>query len=91
MFPNGNWHRRTGNFLSGGAVNYLPKKFLQVDQIFTNQSNRNEGHTMQQHRSYEHMKVARYSFSGSIPVKFFLSIDYDTINKHLEKLPPQLY
>ena len=37
------------------------------------------------------MKVARYSFSGSIPVKFFLSIDYDTINKHLEKLPSQSY
>ena len=36
----------------GGAVNYLPKKFLQVAQIFTKQSNRNEGHTMQQHRSY---------------------------------------
>ena len=25
-------HRRTGNFLSGGAVNHLPKKFLQVAQ-----------------------------------------------------------
>ena len=45
-------HRRTGNFLSGGAVNHLPKKFLQVAQIFTKQSNTNEGHTMQQHRSY---------------------------------------
>ena len=28
-------HRRTGNFLPGGAVNYLPKKFSQVAQIFT--------------------------------------------------------
>ena len=46
-------HRRTGNFLSGGgAVNRLPKKFLQVAQIFTKPSNRNEGHTMQQHRPY---------------------------------------
>ena len=25
---------------------------------------------MQQHRPYWHMKVARYSFSGSIPAKF---------------------
>ena len=33
----------------GGAVNHLPKKFLQVAQIFTKQSNRNEAHTMQQH------------------------------------------
>ena len=53
-----------------GAVNNLPKKFLQVAQIFTNQTKRNEGHTMQQHRPYWHMKVPRYSFSGSIPAKF---------------------
>ena len=45
-------HRRTGNVLSGGAVNHLPKKFLQVADFFTKQSNRNEGHTMQQHRPY---------------------------------------
>ena len=30
-------HRRTGNFLPGGAVNHLPKKFSQVAQIFTKQ------------------------------------------------------
>ena len=36
-------HRRTGRFLPGGAVNHLPKKSLQVAQIFTKQSNRNEG------------------------------------------------
>ena len=36
-------HRRTGYFLPGRAVNHLPKKFLQVAQIFTKQSNRNEG------------------------------------------------
>ena len=63
-------HRRTGNFRPGGAVNHLPKKFLQVAQIFTKHSKRNEGHTMQQHRPYWHMKVPRYSFSGSIPAKF---------------------
>ena len=45
-------HRRTGNFLPGGAVNHLPKKLLPVAQIFTKQSNRNEGRTMQQHRPY---------------------------------------
>ena len=37
-------HRRTGNFLPGGAVNHLPKKFSQVAQIFTKKSKRNEGH-----------------------------------------------
>ena len=65
--------RRTGNFLSGGAVNHLPKEFLQVAQIITKPLNRNEGQMMQQHRLYQHMKVARYSFSGSIPMKFFLA------------------
>ena len=41
---NENWrHRRMGYFLPGGAVNHLPKKILQVAQIFTKQSNRNEG------------------------------------------------
>ena len=40
-------HRRTGNLLSGGgggAVNHLPKKILQVAQIFTKELKRNEGH-----------------------------------------------
>ena len=63
-------HGRTGNFRPGGAVNHLPKKFMQVAQIFTKQSKRNEGHTMQQHRPSWHMKVPRYSFSRSIPAKF---------------------
>ena len=36
--------KRTGNFLPGGAVNHLPKKFSQVSQIFTKESKRNEGH-----------------------------------------------
>ena len=30
----------------GGAVNHLPKNFLQVAQIFTNRSNRNEGNNI---------------------------------------------
>ena len=55
-------HRRTDNFRPGGAVDHLPKKFLQVAQIFKKRSKRNEGYTMQQHRSC--------SFSGSIPTKF---------------------
>ena len=50
-------------FGQGGAVNHLPKNFLQVAQIFTKQSKRNEGQTM-------HMKLPQYSFSGSIPAKF---------------------
>ena len=37
-------HRRTGNFLPGGAVNHLPKKISQVAQIFTKKWKRNEGH-----------------------------------------------
>ena len=37
-------HRRTGNFLPGGAVNRLPKKISQVAQIFLKESKRNEGH-----------------------------------------------
>ena len=36
-------HRRTGNFLPGGAVNHLPKKISQVAQIFTKESERKEG------------------------------------------------
>ena len=36
-----NNHRRTGNFLPGGAVIHLPKKFLQVAQIFTKRSKGN--------------------------------------------------
>ena len=65
-------HRRTGNFLPEGAESHLPKKLSQVAQMFTKQSftKRKEGHTMQQYRVYWHMKVARYSFSGSIPPKF---------------------
>ena len=37
------------------------------------------------------LRVARYSFSGSMPPKFDMSINYVSINKDLEKLSPQLY
>ena len=39
------YHRRTGNFLpgGGGGVNHLPKKISQVAQIFTKESEREEG------------------------------------------------
>ena len=37
-------HRRTGNFLPGGAVDHLPKRISQVAQIFPKESKRNEGH-----------------------------------------------
>ena len=67
-------HRCSGIFLpgrgGGGGVNHLPKKFLQVSQIFTKESKRKEGHTMQQQTSYWHLKEARYSSPGSIPGKF---------------------
>ena len=43
-------------FLPGG-VNYLPKNFSQVAQIFTKQSKRNEACTMQQHRPTYEVKV----------------------------------
>ena len=81
-------HRRTGNFLPGGAVNHLPKKFSQLAQIFTKQQKRNEGHPMQQRRPYWHMKVARCydSLSGSIPPN--IENNYVAIDKRLEKLLP---
>ena len=68
-----------------GAVNLLPKKNLTSCPKFYERVEKkrrpyynNIGHTG------IIMKVARYSFSGSIPS---LSINYVTINKHLEKLP----
>ena len=60
-------HRRKGNFRGGKP---FAQKILASCPNFTKQSKRKEGHTMQQHRPYWHMKVARYSFSGSIPTKF---------------------
>ena len=50
-------HRRTGNFLPGGAVNNLHKKFSHVAQIFAKQSKRYEGHTMQQLRPTCEVKI----------------------------------
>ena len=41
--PDKDQHRRTENFLPGGAVNHLPKKISQVAQIFTKESERKEG------------------------------------------------
>ena len=58
------------NFLPGGVVNHLPKKILASCPNFYKTVEKKRGHTMQQHRPYWHMKVARYSFSGSIPAKF---------------------
>ena len=39
-------HIGVGAFFVNGAVSHLPKKFLQVAQIFTKQLKGNEGHTM---------------------------------------------
>ena len=73
-------HRRTGSFRPGGAVDHLPKKFLQIAQIFTKQSKRNKGHTMQQHRpEYWHTKVPQYRFSGSI---YTCQVWAQTIRRH---------
>lgn len=52
------------DFLPEGEVNHLRKKFSQVAQIFTKQSERNEGYTLQQHRpTIVHMKRKIYSYS----------------------------
>ena len=44
-------------FCQGGGQNNLPKKFSHVAQIFTKQSERTEGHTMQQHRPTCEVKI----------------------------------
>ena len=62
-------HRRTGYFLPGGAVNRLPKKFFHVASNFYKTVEQKRG-PMQKHRPYWLMKMARCSFSGSIPAKF---------------------
>ena len=66
-------HRRTGNFLSRKLPTFFRKSRKEMRTI------------LQQHRPSWHMKVTRYSFSGSTPS---LSINYVAINKHLEKLRP---
>ena len=81
-------HRRTGYFLPGRAVNHLPKKFLQVAQIFTKQSNRNESRCNKIDRTGI-WKWLHTVFQGQYLPS--LSINYVAINKHLEKLPPQVY
>ena len=85
-------HRRMRNFLFGGGSKPFAQKILSsCPNFFFVQSKRNEGHTMQPHRLYLHMKVARYcnSFSGSIPPSS--EHNYVATDKHLEKLPPQFY
>ena len=73
-------------FCQEGRLTICPKKSRKLHKFLW--KSRKETRTLlQQHRPYWHMKVARYSFSGSIPS---LSINYSAINKHLEKLPPQM-
>ena len=66
-------HRRTGYFLPGGggwgAVNHLPQKIFASCPHFYQTVEQKQG-PMQQDRPYWHMKMALYSFSGSIPAKF---------------------
>ena len=85
--------RRTGNFFAEGggrgAVNHLPKKFSQVADIFTKQSKRKDSHTMQNIGCTGMLRWLNTVFQGQYLPS--LSINYITINKHLEKLPPQLY
>ena len=64
FFALSNNHRRTGNFLPGGAVIHLPKNSCKLPKFL--QNSRKETRAMQQHRPYWHMKVARYSFSELI-------------------------
>ena len=45
-------HRRTGNVLPGGAVNFCPNFYETVLK--------EQGQTMQQRSPYWHVKVARY-------------------------------
>ena len=56
-------------FGQGGGKPFA-QKILASCPNFYKTVEKNEGHTMQQHRPYWHMKVPRYSFSGSIPAKF---------------------
>ena len=79
-----NFHKRTGNFLPGGrggGGKPFAQKHLASCPNFYERVEKNMRAIFQQHRPSWHMKVARYSFSGSIPS---LSINYVAINKHLE-------
>ena len=69
-----------GKFFARGGGKSFAQKISQVAQLFTKEQKTNEGHIATTWPSW-HMKVARYSFSGSISS---LSINYVAINKHLE-------
>ena len=53
----------------GGAVNHLPKTIFPSCPNFYKTVEQKRG-PMQQDRPHWHMKMAPYSFSGSIPAKF---------------------
>ena len=44
----------------GGGVSHLPKKFLQVAQIVMQQSKRNKGHAINQHRTTYEWNIFLY-------------------------------
>ena len=61
-------HRHTENFLPGGGGRKpFAQKILASDPNFLQKSRKETGAILQQHRPHWRMKVARYSFSGSIP------------------------
>ena len=72
----------------GGGGKPFAQKHLAGCPNFYGRVEKNMRAIFQQHRPSWHMKVARYSFSGSIPS---LSTNYVAIKKHLEKLRSQLY
>ena len=77
-----------GLFFARGGGKPFAQKILQVSQIFTKQSNRNEG----QCNDIGCAGIWKWLdtvFQGQYLPS--LSINYVPINKHLEKLPPQLY
>ena len=62
-------HRRTGYFLPGGGGKPFAQKIFASCPNFYKTVEQKRG-PMQQDRPYWHMKMAPYSFSGSIPAKF---------------------
>ena len=62
-------HRRTGNFRAGGGGKPFAQKILASCPNVYKTVEQKRG-PMQQDRPYWHMKMAPYSFSGSIPAKF---------------------
>ena len=65
-------HRRTGYFLpggrGGGGKPFAQKIFASCPNFYKTVEQKRG--PMQQHRPHSHMKMAPYSFSGSIPAKF---------------------